>query len=143
MAEQELIVAAHVGLDGRVYMEQMGRMRLPQHMARKVVALEKGATVSDMVGGRAVRPEKPVAFYDARGDVCMIMGLGYTEAAEMEDLVAQKQAAVTHSDDELADRAGFLRREDAGQAYADAIDERMTHHKRNARTDPAPRSRND
>lgn len=139
MADKELILG-RMGLDGRAYWEERGRMRIPRKLAAKVIALERGVTVSEMVGGRSVKPTKPVAFYDARGDPCFIIGAGACEAAQMEDIVAQKREAVRFSDDELAERAGFIRREDAGQAYADAIQERMDHHKRNPVTDPAPRS---
>lgn len=93
--------------------------------------------LSQMLGGRNKRPARPIALVDAGGNQLFILGLGGTEVAEMEDIVAEQREKQPMNQDELRARFGMPSSKEAGPMMAEAIAERRRKHMRNPRTDPA------
>ena len=102
--------------------------------------------------GRAHKPTKPLMVYGPDNYMpILIIGDGVTEAAEMQDLaeeaIGRQQEAVKRNGgrgmnfDEARERAGGVRREDFGAAFADALARRAAYLKAHQRTEPAARPR--
>jgi len=102
--------------------------------------------------GRAEKPKKPLMVYGPDNYMPIaIIGDGVTEAAEMQDLaleaIDRQQESVRKYGrgmdfDAARERAGMVRREDFGTAFAEAMAQRVKYLKANSRTDPEGRYAN-
>lgn len=99
--------------------------------------------------GRTTKPTLPLMLYgsDDRTPI-VVVGDGVTEAAEMQDLALAaldkqetqyKKSGRGFDFDEAREKAGMVRREDFGNAMADAFAERVAYLKAHQVTEPGKR----
>ncbi len=124
---------------------------LPAHLRPQAIVLRNGEAIGDltqMAGGRAARPTKPVVLYgpDNRTPIT-IVGAGVTEAAELEEIAlgAYEKASARAAEgkgviDFEAFRAkkGLPEKRRFNELLRQAIDDRLAYQRRNWRTEPAP-----
>ncbi len=108
---------------------------------------ETASSIVDMFGGdRHYKPTAPIMLVgpDGRTPIILITE-GEVEAAELQDMaleaIGNQEERISSfgrglNFDELRERDGYVRREDAGNAIKDAIAARIAHHLQNPVTDP-------
>jgi hypothetical protein len=135
------LILAHMTHDGRAEWFERPDTFSAQQRARMHTMSRATPTddLSQMAGGRAAKPTKPIALYDSGGNQIFIVGAGQTEVAEMEDIIARERERKQPTQDELRERFGMPSTKDAGRMMAEAIARRREAHRRNPRTDPPRR----
>lgn len=124
---------------------------LPDSMKPKTLILRNRADIGDlsqMTGGRAAMPFKPVTLYGPDGATpIVIVTAGVTETAEVEELaIAAYEKAKAKVDagkpmidfDEIRAKRGLPLRHQFSDHFKEALRNRMDEHRRNPISDPAP-----
>lgn len=97
---------------------------------------EDAANLAYFLGGRGIRPDRPVMVETKRGRV-IVEGLGQATAAELEDLAVSALERPAGPDfDHLREKNGLMRREEVDAAVRNALLDKVAKHKANHRTDP-------
>ena len=120
------------------------RRVLPPHLGRRVVTLNHRSQIADLsqlVGGRGVKPKQAVSLTSPDGRTILIAGMGAAEAAEIEDVAqaAMEKAEAKPMADRIAEwreRRGLPSREEFDVKFREAIEDKIQHHRRHSRTDP-------
>jgi hypothetical protein len=115
------------------------KYRPAERLRRTTPLREEGKrTLTEMFGGqRDYRPEKPIFLFNAQGMVqTILMPMGQTEVSELDDLIAEHREAKPYDYDQWRADNGLPPREKAGALMAEAVMERVKHHKANPVTDP-------
>lgn len=109
-----------------------------RHMVSDVVRTPaEAADLAQRMGGRGVRPYRPVMVERADGTRTMVVGDGVADASELSDLALAVLEKKPVDFDALRERGGQMRREDVGPKMREAFAARVERGKRNTRTDPA------
>lgn len=102
---------------------------------------EDAQNLAYRLGGRGIRPDRPVMVETPRGRV-IVEGLGQATAAELEDMAVSALEKKSGPDfDHLREKNGLMRREEVDAAVRNALLDKVAKHKANHRTDPGVKPR--